>query len=76
MFYNSQMPLWISDYTILKDTYSHYFQFLASQDAIEVMFVTEWVSEWLIVRTDLTDVTLRGERIILFSNSIRIVKND
>ena len=23
MFCNSQMPLWISDYTILKDTYSH-----------------------------------------------------
>ena len=28
--------------------------FLASQDALEVMFVTEWVS----VSTDFTDVTL------------------
>ena len=29
--------------------------FLASQDAIEVMFVTDWL-EWVIVSTDFTDV--------------------
>ena len=32
--------------------------FLASQDAIEVMYVSEWLSEWVIVSIDLTDVTL------------------
>ena len=32
--------------------------FLASQDAIEVMFVTEYLTTWLIVSIDLTDVTL------------------
>ena len=32
--------------------------FLASQDAIEVMWVTYWLTEWVIVRIDLTDVTL------------------
>ena len=32
--------------------------FLASQDALEVMYVSDWVSEWGIVCTDFTDVTL------------------
>ena len=32
--------------------------FSASQDAMEVMFVSEWVSELLIVSIDLSDVTL------------------
>ena len=32
--------------------------FLASQDAIEVMFVTEYLPYYLIVSIDLTDVTL------------------
>ena len=35
--------------------------FLASQDAMEVMFVSEWVSELLIVSIDLSDVTLVSE---------------
>ena len=34
------------------------YEFLASQDAIEVMWVTYWLTEWVIVRIDLTDVTL------------------
>ena len=34
------------------------FLFLASQDAIEVMFVTEWVTYWVSVSIDFTDVTL------------------
>ena len=37
-------------------------EFLASQDALEVMLFTYWVSEWvrhlLMVSIDLTDVTL------------------
>ena len=32
--------------------------FLVSQDATEVMFVADWVSEWGIVCTDLNDATL------------------
>ena len=35
--------------------------FLASQDAIEVMFVMDSLTHWLIVCTDLTDVTLVSE---------------
>ena len=35
--------------------------FLASQDALEVMGVTESLSHSLIVSTDLTDVTLASE---------------
>ena len=36
--------------------------FLASQDALEVIVsVTEWVSEWVTLRTELTDVTLVSE---------------
>ena len=38
--------------------YSHSGVCLASQDAIEVMSVTHSLSDWLIVRIDLTDVTL------------------
>ena len=34
------------------------FAFLASQDALEVMLLSEWVSEWVGVSIDLTDVTL------------------
>ena len=36
-------------------------QFLASQDALEVMLVSESVSESLTLRTELTDVTLVSE---------------
>ena len=32
--------------------------FLASQDAIEVMFVTDWQSDWVSFSIDFTDVTL------------------
>ena len=35
--------------------------FLASQDALEVMGVSESVSQSLIVSTDLTDVTLASD---------------
>ena len=35
--------------------------FLASQDALEVVLVSEWVSEWVTLRTELTDVTLVSE---------------
>ena len=35
--------------------------FLASQDALEVMLVSESVSESLTLRTELTDVTLVSE---------------
>ena len=31
--------------------------FLASQDALEVMLVSQWVSQLLTLRTELTDVT-------------------
>ena len=39
-------------------TISNDSSFLASQDAIEVMSVTDWLTDWVIVRIDLTDVTL------------------
>ena len=32
--------------------------FLASQDALEVMFVRDWLTDWVGVCIDLTDVTL------------------
>ena len=35
--------------------------FLASQDALEVMLVSEWVSQSVTLRTELTDVTLVSE---------------
>ena len=35
--------------------------FLASQDALEVMRVTHWVTEWMDVLIDFTDVTLVSE---------------
>ena len=35
--------------------------FLASQDALEVMFVRDWLSDWVGVCIDLTDVTLVSE---------------
>ena len=35
--------------------------FLASQDALEVMRVTESLSQWVIVSIDFTDVTLVSE---------------
>ena len=34
------------------------YRFLASQDALEVMFVTYLLNYWVSVSTDLTDVTL------------------
>ena len=34
------------------------YPFLASQDALEVMGVTDWLTDWVVVRIDLTDVTL------------------
>ena len=40
---------------------SDMFVFLASQDALEVMLVSQWVSESLTLRTELTDVTLVSE---------------
>ena len=36
-------------------------QFLASQDALEVMFVTDSLTDLLIVSTDFTDVTMVSE---------------
>ena len=35
--------------------------FLASQDALEVMLVSQWVTEWVTLRAKLTDVTLVSE---------------
>ena len=35
--------------------------YLASQDAIEVMFVSDWVTDWGIVCTYFTDVILVSE---------------
>ena len=35
--------------------------FLASQDALEVMLVSQWVSQLLTLRAELTDVTLVSE---------------
>ena len=35
--------------------------FLASQDALEVMRVTYWVTNWVGVSIDFTDVTLVSE---------------
>ena len=36
--------------------------FLASQDALEVIVsLSQWVSEWVTLRTELTDVTLVSE---------------
>ena len=39
----------------------HCIIFLASQDALEVMRVSEWVSEWVNVLIDFTDMTLVSE---------------
>ena len=48
--------IWIL-HLLINICHKHY-KFLASQDALEVIIVTEWVSEWVSVSTDLTDVTL------------------
>ena len=32
--------------------------FLASQDALEVMRVTDWLTDWVSISIDFTDVTL------------------
>ena len=42
----------------MQDCKNDLYLFLASQDALEVMLVTPWLTDWLMVSIDLTDVTL------------------
>ena len=63
VFFYWSRPKSVEDYKIpiQKMESEANFHFLASQDALEVMLVSEWVSQSVTLRTELTDVTLVSE---------------
>ena len=56
MFPQFKIKITIFNFDIVNILYPVFF--LASQDALEVMRVTEWLSNWVSVSIDFTDVTL------------------